>query len=305
MTAIEGVSQTFDPDAWDDVAGFEDLTDLTYHRARAHGTVRIAFDRPDVLNAFRPHTVDELLRVLEHARTSSDVGCVLLTGNGPSAKNGKWAFCTGGDQRIRGRTGYQYAQGETSESVDPARFGRLHILECQRLIRFMPKVVICLVNGWAAGGGHSLHVICDLTLASAEEARFKQTDADVGSFDGGYGSAYLARQVGQKVAREIFFLGQEYSAEDGVRMGVVNKAVPHAELEATGLEWGRIVNGKSPQAQRMLKYAFNLPDDGLVGQQLFAGEATRMAYMTDEAVEGRDQFLEKREPDWSRFPWMY
>ena len=226
MTAIEGVSQTFDPDAWDDVAGFEDLTDLTYHRARAHGTVRIAFDRPDVLNAFRPHTVDELLRVLEHARTSSDVGCVLLTGNGPSAKNGKWAFCTGGDQRIRGRTGYQYAEGETPESVDPARFGRLHILECQRLIRFMPKVVICLVNGWAAGGGHSLHVICDLTLASAEEARFKQTDADVGSFDGGYGSAYLARQVGQKLAREIFFLGQEYSAEDGVRMGVVNKAVP-------------------------------------------------------------------------------
>jgi naphthoate synthase len=305
MTAIEGVSQTFDPDAWDDVAGFEDLTDLTYHRARAHGTVRIAFDRPDVLNAFRPHTVDELLRVLEHARTSSDVGCVLLTGNGPSATNGKWAFCTGGDQRIRGRTGYQYAEGETADSVDPARFGRLHILECQRLIRFMPKVVICLVNGWAAGGGHSLHVICDLTLASAEEARFKQTDADVGSFDGGYGSAYLARQVGQKLAREIFFLGQEYSAEDGVRMGVVNKAVPHAELEATGLEWGRIVNGKSPQAQRMLKYAFNLPDDGLVGQQLFAGEATRMAYMTDEAVEGRDQFLEKREPDWSRFPWMY
>jgi naphthoate synthase len=305
MTAIEGVSQTFDPDAWDDVVGFEDLTDLTYHRARAHGTVRIAFDRPDVLNAFRPHTVDELLRVLEHARTSSDVGCVLLTGNGPSEKNGKWAFCTGGDQRIRGRTGYQYAESETAESVDPARFGRLHILECQRLIRFMPKVVICLVNGWAAGGGHSLHVICDLTLASAEEARFKQTDADVGSFDGGYGSAYLARQVGQKLAREIFFLGQEYSAEDGVRMGVVNRAVPHAELEATGLEWGRIVNGKSPQAQRMLKYAFNLPDDGLVGQQLFAGEATRMAYMTDEAVEGRDQFLEKREPDWSRFPWMY
>jgi naphthoate synthase len=313
MTAIEGVSQTFDPDAWDDVAGFEDLTDVTYHRARAHGTVRIAFDRPDVLNAFRPHTVDELLRVLEHARTSSDVGCVLLTGNGPSAKNGKWAFCTGGDQRIRGRTGYQYTRpedasgrpGEASESVDPARFGRLHILECQRLIRFMPKVVICLVNGWAAGGGHSLHVVCDLTLASAEEARFKQTDADVGSFDGGYGSAYLARQVGQKLAREIFFLGQEYSAEDGVRMGVVNKALPHAELEATGLEWGRIVNGKSPQAQRMLKYAFNLPDDGLVGQQLFAGEATRMAYMTDEAVEGRDQFLEKREPDWSRFPWYY
>jgi naphthoate synthase len=313
MSAIDGVSQIFDTSAWDVVPGFDDLTDLTYHRAKSHGTVRIAFDRPDVLNAFRPHTVDELLRVLEHARTSSDVGCVLLTGNGPSEKNGKWAFCTGGDQRIRGRTGYQYARpedasgraGETSEYVDPARFGRLHILECQRLIRFMPKVVICLVNGWAAGGGHSLHVICDLTLASAEHARFKQTDADVGSFDGGYGSAYLARQVGQKLAREIFFLGQEYSAEDGVRMGVVNKAVPHEELEAIGLEWGRLVNGKSPQAQRMLKYAFNLPDDGLVGQQLFAGEATRLAYMTDEAVEGRDQFLEKREPDWSRFPWFY
>ena len=305
MSAIDGVSETFDPEAWDAVPGFEDLTDLTYHRAKAHGTVRIAFDRPDVLNAFRPHTVDELLRVLEHARQSSDVGCVLLTGNGPSEKNGKWAFCTGGDQRIRGRTGYQYAEGETAETVDKAKLGRLHILECQRLIRFMPKIVICVVPGWTAGGGHSLHVVCDLTIASAEEARFKQTDADVGSFDGGFGSAYLARQVGQKFAREIFFLGQEYSAEDGVRMGAVNRAVPHAELEATALEWGRLVNGKSPTAQRMLKYSFNLIDDGLVGQQLFAGETTRLAYMTDEAQEGRDQFLEKREPDWSPFPWYY
>jgi naphthoate synthase len=189
--------------------------------------------------------------------------------------------------------------------VDKAKLGRLHILECQRLIRFMPKIVIALVPGWAAGGGHSLHVVCDLTLASAEEARFKQTDADVGSFDGGFGSAYLARQVGQKLAREIFFLGQEYSAEDGVRMGTVNRAVPHAELETTGLEWGRLVNGKSPTAQRMLKYSFNLIDDGLVGQQLFAGETTRLAYMTDEAQEGRDQFLEKRDPDWSPFPWYY
>src|SRR5687767_3360813 len=305
MTAIEGVSQTFDPDAWDDVAGFEDLTDLTYHRAHAHGTVRIAFDRPDVLNAFRPHTVDELLRVLEHARTSSDVGCVLLTGNGPSEKNGKWAFCTGGDQRIRGRTGYQYAEGETAETVDKARLGRLHILECQRLIRFMPKVVICLVNGWAAGGGHSLHVVCDLTLASREHGRFKQTDADVASFDGGFGSAYLARQVGQKVAREIFFLGREYSAEDAHRMGMVNAVVPHAELERTALQWAKEICAKSPTAQRMLKYAFNLIDDGLVGQQLFAGEATRLAYMTDEAVEGRNSFLERRRPDWTRFPWYY
>jgi naphthoate synthase len=305
MSAIEGVSQTFDPDEWNPVPGFGDLTDLTYHRARKHGTVRIAFDRPDVLNAFRPHTVDELLRVLEHARITSDVGCVLLTGNGPSDKNGKWAFCTGGDQRIRGKAGYQYAAGETADTVDKAKLGRLHILECQRLIRFMPKVVICLVNGWAAGGGHSLHVVCDLTLASAEHGRFKQTDADVGSFDGGFGSAYLARQVGQKFAREIFFLGDEYSAEDMHRMGAVNKVVPHAELEAEALEWGRKINGKSPTAQRMLKYSFNLIDDGLVGQQLFAGEATRLAYMTDEAMEGRNQFLEKRDPDWSPYPWYY
>jgi naphthoate synthase len=305
MSAIDGVSDTFDPEAWDAVPGFEDLTDLTYHRAKAHGTVRVAFDRPDVLNAFRPHTVDELLRVLEHARTSSDVGCVLLTGNGPSEKNGKHAFCTGGDQRIRGRAGYQYAEGETADTVDKAKMARLHILECQRLIRFMPKVVVCVVNGWAAGGGHSLHVVADLTIASSEQARFKQTDADVGSFDGGFGSAYLARQVGQKFAREIFFLGEEYDADAGVRMGTVNRAVPHAELEATALDWGRKINGKSPTAQRMLKYSFNLIDDGLVGQQLFAGETTRLAYMTDEAQEGRDQFLEKREPDWSPYPWYY
>jgi naphthoate synthase len=299
------VSETFDPAAWLPVPGFQDLSDLTYHRAVGHGTVRIAFDRPEVRNAFRPHTVDELLRVLEHARTSSDVGCVLLTGNGPSPRDGGWAFCSGGDQRIRGRAGYQYAQGETSETADPGRLGRLHILECQRLIRFMPKIVVCVVPGWAAGGGHSLHVVCDLTLASAEHARFKQTDADVGSFDGGFGSAYLARQVGQKFAREIFFLGEEYDAEAAHRMGMVNRVVPHAELEKVALEWGRIVNGKSPTAQRMLKYSFNLIDDGLVGQQLFAGETTRLAYMTDEAVEGRDSFLEKRDPDWSKFPWYY
>jgi naphthoate synthase len=303
--APDAVSEIFDPSAWKPVPGFEDLTDLTYHRAVDHGTVRIAFDRPEVRNAFRPHTVDELLRVLEHARTSSDVGCVLLTGNGPSPKDGGWAFCSGGDQRIRGRAGYQYAEGETVETVDKAKLARLHILECQRLIRFMPKVVICVVPGWAAGGGHSLHVVSDLTLASAEHARFKQTDADVGSFDGGYGSAYLARQVGQKFAREIFFLGEEYTAEEAHGMGMVNKVVPHAELERVALEWGRKINGKSPTAQRMLKYSFNLIDDGLVGQQIFAGETTRLAYMTDEAVEGRDAFLEKREPDWSAFPHYY
>jgi naphthoate synthase len=298
-------SALFDPEAWVPVAGFDDLTDITYHRAVDVGAVRIAFDRPEVRNAFRPHTVDELYRVLDHARQTPDVGCVLLTGNGPSPRDGGWAFCSGGDQRIRGRSGYQYASGETADTVDGARAGRLHILECQRLIRFMPKVVIAVVPGWAAGGGHSLHVTCDLTLASAEHARFKQTDADVGSFDGGYGSAYLARQVGQKFAREIFFLGRSYTAEQAHRMGMVNEVVPHADLERVALEWAREVNGKSPTAQRMLKYAFNLLDDGLVGQQLFAGEATRLAYLTDEAVEGRDAFLQKRDPDWRPYPWHY
>jgi naphthoate synthase len=294
----------FDPGAWRVVEGF-DFTDITYHRALDTGAVRIAFDRPEVRNAFRPHTVDELYRALDHARMSSDVGVVLLTGNGPSSRDGGWAFCSGGDQRIRGRTGYQYASGETASTVDPARAGRLHILECQRLIRFMPKVVVAVVPGWAAGGGHSLHVTCDLTLASEEHARFKQTDADVGSFDGGYGSAYLARQIGQKLAREVFFLGRAYTAADMFRMGAVNEVVPHASLEAVALEWAREINGKSPTARRMLKYAFNLIDDGLVGQQLFAGETTRLAYMTDEAVEGRDAFLEKRDPDWSEFPHYY
>ncbi|GAA1729442.1 1,4-dihydroxy-2-naphthoyl-CoA synthase [Nonomuraea bangladeshensis] len=291
------VSELFDPKAWQAVEGF-DFTDITYHRAVDQGTVRIAFNRPEVRNAFRPQTVDELYRALDHARQTTDVGCVLLTGNGPSPKDGGWAFCSGGDQRIRGKDGYQYADGSAST-------GRLHILEVQRLIRFMPKVVICVVPGWAAGGGHSLHVVSDLTLASAEHARFKQTDADVASFDGGFGSAYLARQVGQKFAREIFFLGDTYTAEDAHRMGMVNRVVPHAELESTALEWARKINGKSPTAQRMLKFAFNLIDDGLVGQQVFAGEATRLAYMTDEAAEGRDSFLEKREPDWSPFPWHF
>ncbi|MFT3835036.1 MAG: 1,4-dihydroxy-2-naphthoyl-CoA synthase [Micropruina sp.] len=296
------------PELWDEVPGFS-FTDITYHQARDVPAVRIAFDRPEVRNAFRPHTVDELYAALDHARQASGIGCVLLTGNGPSAKDGGWAFCSGGDQRIRGRSGYQYAAGETSDTVDAGRAqaegGRLHILEVQRLIRFMPKVVIALVNGWAAGGGHSLHVVCDLTLASAEHARFKQTDADVGSFDAGFGSAYLARQVGQKVAREIFFLGQTYDAQRAYEMGTVNKVVPHDELETVGLEWAALVCGKSPTAQRMLKFAFNAIDDGLIGQQVFAGESTRLAYMTDEAVEGRDAFLEKRRPDWSRFPYYY
>jgi naphthoate synthase len=298
------VSALFDPDAWHEVEGFE-LTDITYHRAADLGAVRVAFDRPEVRNAFRPHTVDELYRVLDHARQASDVGCVLLTGNGPSPRDGGWAFCSGGDQRIRGSDGYRYAKDDSIETVDPGRTGRLHILEVQRLIRMMPKVVICLVPGWAAGGGHSLHVVCDLTIASREHARFRQTDADVASFDGGFGSAYLARQVGQKFAREIFFLGDTYDADDAHRMGMVNAVVDHADLESAGLDWARKVMGKSPTAQRMLKFAFNLIDDGLVGQQVFAGEATRLAYGTAEAEEGRDSFLERREPDWSDYPWHY
>ena len=298
------VSDIYDPSAWGEVPGF-DFTDITYHRARDVGAVRVAFNRPDVRNAFRPHTVDELYMALDHARQTTDVGCVLLTGNGPSSKDGGWAFCSGGDQRIRGKDGYKYAQGEEGETVDPGRVGRLHILEVQRLIRFMPKVVIAVVPGWAVGGGHSLHVVCDMTLASEEHAIFKQTDADVASYDAGFGSAYLARQVGQKRAREIFFLGREYSAREAFEMGMVNAVIPHADLETVALEWAAEIAGKSPTAQRMLKFAFNMIDDGLVGQQIFAGEATRLGYMTDEAQEGRDSFLEKRDADFSRFPWHF
>lgn len=297
------VSEIFNPERWEAVPGF-DCEDLTYHRAVDQGTVRIAFDRPECRNAFRPKTVDALYSALEHARTSPDVGCVLLTGNGPSPKDGGWAFCSGGDQRIRGKDGYKYEGGD-ARGIDSARLGRLHILEVQRLIRFMPKVVIAVVPGWAVGGGHSLHVICDLTLASAEHAIFKQTDADVASFDAGYGSAYLARQIGQKRAREIFFLGRNYSAQEAFDMGMVNAVVPHVDLEDVALEWAAEINAKSPTAQRMLKFAFNLIDDGLVGQQIFAGEATRLAYATEEAAEGRDSFVEKREKDFSKFPWHY
>jgi naphthoate synthase len=299
------VSELFDPDAWREVPGFGELTDITYHHDLSGRIARVAFNRPEVRNAFRPHTVDELYAALDDARTNPRIGVVLLTGNGPSPKDGGWAFCSGGDQRIRGRDGYKYAEGETASGIDAARSGRLHILEVQRLIRFMPKVVIAVVPGWAAGGGHSLHVVCDLTIASAEHGRFKQTDADVGSFDAGYGSAYFARQVGQKFGREVFFLAREYSAQRAYEMGAVNAVVPHEELETVALEWANEILTKSPTAIRMLKFAFNAVDDGLVGQQVFAGEATRLAYGTDEAVEGRDAFLEKREPDWSPFPWQY
>ena len=296
------VSDLFQPERWRTIEGF-DFTDITFHRAVDTGAVRIAFNRPEVRNAFRPRTVDELSRALDATRFMTDVGCVLLTGNGPSPKDGGWAFCAGGDQRIRGKDGYKY-EGETVAS-DPAGLGRLHILEVQRQIRFLPKVVIAVVPGWAVGGGHSLHVVCDLTLASREHAIFKQTDADVASFDSGYGSALLARQIGQKRAREIFFIGADHSAEEAFQMGMVNKVVPHAELETVALEWAREINTKGPTAIKMLKYAMNLPDDGMVGQQLFAGEATRLAYGTDEAQEGRDAFVQKRPRDFSRFPWSY
>ena len=301
---MSAVSELFDPGAWVAVDGFDDLADITYHHDTTGRIARVAFDRPEVRNAFRPRTVDELARTLDDARMNPRIGVVLLTGNGPSPKDGGWAFCSGGDQRIRGRDGYKYSDDETGVR-DPARVGRLHILEVQRLIRFMPKVVIAVVPGWAAGGGHSLHAVCDLTIASAEHGRFKQTDADVGSFDAGYGSAYFAKHVGQKFAREVFFLAEEYDAQRAHEMGAVNAVVPHADLETTALGWARTILTKSPTAIRMLKFAMNAVDDGLVGQQVFGGEATRLAYGTDEAAEGRDAFLEKREPDWGPYPWQF
>ena len=302
------VSEIFNPKLWTEVPGFK-FQDITYHRAIDQGTVRIAINRPEVRNAFRPQTVDELYFALDHARISADIGVVLLTGNGPSPKDAGWAFCSGGDQRIRGKDGYKYEgadnNGTGNSKVDMARLGRLHILEVQRLIRFMPKIVVAVVPGWAVGGGHSLHVVCDLTLASQEHAIFKQTDPDVASFDSGYGSAYLARMVGQKRAREIFFLGRNYTAQEAFDMGMVNAVIPHKELENVALDWAREMNSKSPTAMRMLKFGFNMIDDGLVGQQLFAGEATRLAYGTEEAMEGRNSFVEKRPKDFTKFPWHY
>ena len=290
------VSEIFDPDRWVPVEAF-DFEDLTYHRAVDTGAVRIAFDRPEVRNAFRPPTVDELYVALDHAKRQTDVGCVLLTGNGPSEKDGGWAFCSGGDQRVRGPDGYEYDGDEKT--------GRLHILEVQRLIRHIPKVVVAVVPGWAVGGGHSLHVVTDMTIASEEHAKFLQTDPDVASFDAGYGSAYLARQIGQKKARELFFLGKTYDAEEAADMGMVNEVVPHEDLEDEALAWAETIMNKSPTASRMLKYAFNMVDEGLMGQQVFAGEATRLGYQTAEAQEGRDAFNENRDPDFGQFPWHY
>mgnify|MGYP006275790407 CR=1 FL=1 len=303
------VSELFDPDRWTPIT--DEFDDLTYHRSTETGAVRIAFDRPEVRNAFRPETVDELYTALDHAKRQTDVGCVLLTGNGPSEKDGGWAFCSGGDQRIRGEAGYEYRDDAGEKADTDAESGearsapRLHILEVQRLIRHIPKPVVAVVPGWAVGGGHSLHVVCDMTLASEEHAKFLQTDPDVASFDAGFGSAYLARQIGHKKAREVFFLGKTYSAEEAVEMGMANEAVPHEELEAVAHEWAERIYSKSPMAIRMLKYAFNMDSDGLVGQQVFAGEATRLGYMTDEAKEGRDAFNEDRDPRFEDFEWHY
>lgn len=273
---------------WTTVKQYEDIT-----YKKMDGIARIAFNRPDVRNAFRPKTILEMFEAFWDAKEDPNIGVVLLTGEGP-AKDGIYAFSSGGDQRVRGKLGYEEENG----------FPRLNVLELQRLIRFMPKVVIAVVPGWAVGGGHSLHVVCDLTIASKENAIFKQTDADVTSFDGGYGSAYLAKMVGQKRGREIFMLGRNYSAQQAFDMGMVNAVVPHAELETTAIQWAREILGKSPLSIRMIKFAFNLTDDGMVGQQVFAGEATRLAYMTEEAKEGRDAFLQKRKPDFKKYPWL-
>ncbi|MFQ3318776.1 MAG: naphthoate synthase [Natronomonas sp.] len=294
------VSELFDPDRWERIT--DDFEDITYHRGTDVNAVRIGFDRPEVRNAFRPETVDELYTALDHAKRQTDIGCVLLTGNGPSPEDGGWAFCSGGDQRIRGEAGYEYQETPEEERMDAPR---LHILEVQRLIRNIPKPVIAVVPGWAVGGGHSLHVVCDMTLASEEHAKFLQTDPDVASFDAGFGSAYLAKQIGHKKAREVFFLGKTYSGEEAVDMGMANEAVPHEELEEIALDWADRILSKSPMAIRMLKYAFNMDTDGLVGQQVFAGEATRLGYMTEEAQEGRDAFNENRKPDFEQFDWYY
>ena len=332
MSALDFVSDTFDPDRWREVSDYS-FQDITYHRGVSRGKedgrpagadlpwVRIAFDRPQMRNAFRPQTVDELLIAFDDARTDAGVGAVILTGNGPSPKDGGYAFSSGGDQSVRGKAGYEYRDESSADSHPEgaaipakrggtaadnlARTGRLHILEVQRLIRTMPKPVIAAISGWAAGGGHSLGVVCDLAVASLEHARFMQTDANVGSFDAGYGSALLARQVGDRRAREIFFLARPYTAKQAEAWGAINEAVPHAELENVAISYCAIIAQKSPQAIRMLKYAFNLADDGLAGQQIFAGEATRLAYGTEEAREGRDAFMEKRDPDWTAFPYYF
>ena len=294
------VSELFDARRWAPVDGFDGLEDITYHHDRSGRIARVAFDRPEVRNAFRPHTVDELYRALDIARQDPRIGAVLLTGNGPSPKDGGWAFCSGGDQRIRGRDGYKYSDDE-SVVHDPARAGRLHILEVQRLIRFMPKVVIAVVPGWAAGGGHSLHVVCDLTIA-ADNARFGQVGPKVGSFDGGFGASSLAQLVGMKKAKEIWFLCRQYDAQQALDVGLVNAVVPVADLERETVAWCREMLALSPFALRLLKASFHAAEDGYAGIQQLAHDANLLFYGSEEAQEGREAFKAKRRPDFGRFP---
>jgi naphthoate synthase len=289
QTAKNG-AQEMNSIKWHTVKEYSDIT----FRKSDEGMMRIAINRPEVRNAFRPETVDQLLDAFRLASLDTDVGVVLLTGEGP-AKDGKWAFCSGGDQRIRGDAGYL---GAEKESVP-----RLHILELQRLIRSMPKVVIALVPGYAIGGGHVLHVICDLSIA-ADNAIFGQTGPKVGSFDGGFGASYLARMVGQKRAREIWFLCRQYNAEEAERIGLVNAVVPLELLEEEGVTWAREILQKSPLAIRLLKSAFNAELDGQAGIQELAGNATLLYYMSEEAQEGRNSYVQKKKPSFRKFRWL-
>lgn len=267
---------------------FKDYQDITYNKM--DGIARIAINRPDVRNAFRPETVLEMYEALADAREDPEIGVILLTGEGP-AKDGKYAFCSGGDQKIRGDQGYVGKDGVQ----------RLNILDVQKLIRSMSKPVIALVAGYAIGGGHVLHVVCDLTIA-ADNAIFGQTGPKVGSFDGGFGSSYLARIVGQKKAREIWYLCRQYNAEEAKKMGLVNKVVPVGQLEDEGVQWAKEILEHSPLAIRLLKSAFNAELDGQSGIQELAGNATLLYYMSEEAQEGKNAYVEKRKPDFKKFP---
>lgn len=272
---------------WQTAQTYEDILYQKWH-----GIAKITINRPHKRNAFRPKTVFEMYDAFVDAREDRDIGVILLTGAGPHS-DGKYAFCAGGDQSIRGKAGY----------IDDRGTPRLNVLDLQRLIRSLPKVTIALVAGYAIGGGHVLHVLCDLTIA-ADNAVFGQTGPKVGSFDGGFGSSYLARIVGQKKAREIWFLCRQYSAEEAREMGLVNCVVPIEELEAEGIKWSQEILSKSPIAIRCLKAAFNADCDGQAGIQELAGNATMLYYMTEEGAEGKQAFLEKREPDFKQYPWM-
>jgi naphthoate synthase len=272
---------------WQTVKPYEDII-----YQKADGMAKITINRPHKRNAFRPKTITELYEAFSNAREDSRIGVVLLTGAGPHT-DGKYAFCSGGDQSVRGHGGY----------VDESGVPRLNVLDLQRLIRSMPKVVIALVAGYAIGGGHVLHVVCDLTLA-ADNAIFGQTGPKVGSFDGGFGASYLARMVGQKKAREIWYLCRQYDAQAALAMGLVNSVVPIEQLEAEGIQWAQEILQKSPLAIRCLKSAFNADCDGQAGLQELAGNATLLYYMTEEGAEGKQAFLEKRPPDFRQYPWL-